>query len=45
MVALVLQATGLLMTAVGAGIWFLPAGFIVAGIGLVAMGIAVERSK
>ena len=44
MVSTVLQSVGLAVVSVGAGLWFLPAGFIVAGIGLVALGIAYERA-
>lgn len=45
MTAIIFQTAGLLVTAVGAGIWFLPAGFIVMGLGILAMGIAMERGN
>ena len=41
--ATLLEAAGLLMVAIGAGVAYLAAGFIIAGIGLVAFGIATER--
>lgn len=40
----VLEAVGVLFIAVGAGLAYLAAGFIVAGIGLLAFGVASERS-
>lgn len=43
MVANVLQIGGLIAVAVGAGLVFVPAGLIVAGIGAVLFGLALER--
>ncbi len=43
MVANVLQIGGLIAMAVGAGLVFVPAGLIVAGIGAVLFGLALER--
>ena len=43
MVANVLQVGGLIAVAVGAGLVFVPAGLIVAGIGAVLFGLALER--
>ena len=45
MVATILQITGIAIVAVGAGLAWLPAGFIVAGLGCVLFGLALERSK
>ncbi len=43
MVANALQVGGLIAVAVGAGLVFVPAGLIVAGIGAVLFGLALER--
>ena len=43
MVANVLQVGGLIAVAVGAGLVFVPAGLIVAGVGAVLFGLALER--
>lgn len=43
MTATLLQITGLTALAVGAGLIFIPAGVIVAGAGLLALGVAMER--
>ena len=43
MVANVLQIGGLIAVAVGAGLVFVPAGLIVAGVGAVLFGLALER--
>lgn len=43
MVANVLQVGGLIAVAVGAGLVFVPAGLIVAGIGAILFGLALER--
>jgi hypothetical protein len=43
MIANVCQIGGLAAVAVGAGLIFLPAGVIVAGLGLVLFGVAMER--
>lgn len=45
MTATVLQAIGIATIAVGFGFWLLPVGIIVAGIGMVLFGLALERSK
>lgn len=39
----VLQAVGILTVAVGVGLWSLPAGLVVVGLGLLAFGLAAER--
>lgn len=43
MLANALQVAGLAAVAVGAGLVFLPAGIIVAGVGAVLFGLALER--
>lgn len=43
MIANVCQIGGLTAVAVGAGLIFPPAGVIVAGLGLVLFGVAMER--
>jgi hypothetical protein len=45
MVATILQIVGVTAVAVGAGLVYLPLGVIVAGVGCVLFGIAIERSK
>ena len=45
MLATSLQIAGICLVSVGVGLWFLPAGIIVAGVGLVLFGLALERSK
>lgn len=45
MVATILQVAGITLVSVGVGLWFLPAGVVVAGLGLVLFGIAIERGK
>lgn len=42
-VALVLEALGVVGVAVGAALWSLALGCVVLGIGLVAFGVALER--
>lgn len=44
MKATVLQATGIAFVAIGVGLWFIPAGIVVAGVGMVLFGLALERS-
>ena len=44
-VATILQITGFSFVALGVGIIFVPAGIIVAGIGLVLFGLAMERNN
>jgi hypothetical protein len=39
----VLQFVGLAVVAVGVGLTFLPAGFIVAGVGLFAIGLLYDQ--
>ena len=43
MIANALQIGGIAAVAIGAGLVFIPAGVIVAGIGLVLFGIVMER--
>ena len=43
MTANALQIGGLVTVAFGAGLVFIPAGVIVAGVGLVLFGLAMER--
>jgi len=43
--ATILQAVGVVSIVVGAFLIWVPAGFIVAGLGLVVFGLAAERSK
>lgn len=43
MVANLLQIGGIAAVAVGAGLVFMPAGLIVAGVGAVLFGLALER--
>ena len=38
-----LQVSGLVSLVVGAGLWSLALAFVVAGVGLVCYGVAVER--
>jgi hypothetical protein len=45
MTATVLQAVGIAAIAVGFGLWLPFLGVIVAGVGLVLFGLAMERSK
>lgn len=45
MLATILQVAGITLVSVGVGLWFLPAGVVVAGLGLVLFGIAIERGK
>ena len=42
--AVALEITGVLAVSVGAALVYLAAGFIVAGIGMVAFGVAGERN-
>jgi hypothetical protein len=41
--ATILQATGIAVVALGVGLWFIPAGVVVAGVGMVLFGLALER--
>lgn len=41
--AAIVQMLGFAVIAVGAGLVYLPAGFIVAGLGIAAFGVAMER--
>jgi hypothetical protein len=45
MIATILQATGVITIAIGAGLLFPPAGVILLGLGCLAFGIAMERGK
>lgn len=45
MLATILQIAGISLVSLGVGLWFFPAGVIVAGAGLVLFGIALERGK
>lgn len=41
--ATLLEAAGVLLTSIGAAVWSVPAGFVVAGVGAVLFGVALER--
>jgi hypothetical protein len=43
MKATILQASGIALVSIGVGLWFFPAGVIVAGLGCVLFGLAMER--
>jgi len=43
MLATGLQAAGIAVVSIGVGLWFPPAGVVVAGIGIVLFGLALER--
>jgi hypothetical protein len=43
MIATIMQATGVAVAAIGVGLWFMPAGLVVAGVGMVLFGMAIER--
>lgn len=43
MLANVLQIGGIVAVAVGAGLVFIPAGIILAGVGAILFGLALER--
>jgi hypothetical protein len=45
MLATILQALGVAVTSIGIGLWFLPAGIVAGGVGLILFGIALERGK
>jgi hypothetical protein len=45
LLANILQVAGVVSVAVGAFLIWVPAGFIVAGAGLILFGLAAERSK
>jgi hypothetical protein len=45
MLATILQAAGISVISLGVGLWFPPAGIVIAGAGLVLFGIALERGK
>jgi hypothetical protein len=45
MVATILQIAGIGLVALGAGLWLPPLGVVVAGIGVLLFGLALERSK
>jgi hypothetical protein len=43
MIATILQVTGISLVSLGIGLIFPPAGVVVAGIGMVLFGMAIER--
>jgi hypothetical protein len=43
MIATIMQATGVAVVAIGVGLWFVPAGLVVAGVGMMLFGMAIER--
>lgn len=43
--ASLLQAAGILLVAFGAGLFALPLGFVVGGLGVLAFGLALERRQ
>jgi hypothetical protein len=45
MTATIMQISGAVLIAIGAGLVFLPAGLIVAGVFAVAFGISLERNN
>ena len=45
MIATILQAVGVAVISVGLGLFFLPAGVIAAGVGVLLCGLALERGK
>jgi hypothetical protein len=45
MLATVIQVFGITLVSVGVGIAYPPAGIVVAGVGLLLFGLALERSK
>ena len=45
MLATILQIAGVSAISLGVGLWFPPAGVVIAGAGLVLFGIALERGK
>jgi hypothetical protein len=45
MLATVIQVLGITLVSVGVGIAYPPAGIVVAGVGLLLFGLALERSK
>lgn len=45
MVATILQVVGVTAIAVGAGLFYLPLGIVLAGVGCILFGVAMERSK
>lgn len=44
MLANTLQISGIVAVAVGAGLIFVPAGIILAGVGAIVFGLALERA-
>ena len=45
MVATILQVTGITLVSLGIGLIFPPAGVIMAGVGAVLFGLAIERGR
>lgn len=43
MIATILQVTGISLVSLGIGLIFPPAGVVVAGLGMVLFGMAIER--
>ena len=43
MIPSITQAVGILTVAFGVGMWSVPAGIVVVGMGLLAFGLAAER--
>lgn len=45
MIATILQATGIAVIALGAGLWIPQLGVVIAGVGIVLFGLALERGN
>lgn len=43
MIATILQVTGIALVSLGVGFMFPPAGVVIAGVGMVLFGLALER--
>ena len=43
--AALLQAAGILLVAFGAGLFAVPLGFVIGGLGMLAFGLALERRQ
>lgn len=44
MVATIFQAVGLAIVSLGVGLWSVPAGLVVAGLGVLAFGLALDKA-
>lgn len=44
MIATILEAVGLVIVSLGVALWSVPAGLVVAGLGVVAFGLALEKA-